>query len=266
MTQRLLEMQDYADRDEAVVARLLSAMEPASPNEAAERRVYAKVCARRSPPPRLVRAVVLVVALLVSTAIFSATLARRWLVGMFEKAPHLTAVTQPVGKRSIVPPRLLAELTPTQEVGGVTLPTATAEQNVASPSVAPVEVRRGHTSKTLVARRRTASDGNSHSLAEEAPSADVAAAAPPSEEAVLVLAAVRALRREHDPVRAGALLDDYLKRFPHGVLAEEALAVGIEAAVARLDTRAARLLADKYLGRYPSGRFAGLARKASGRP
>jgi hypothetical protein len=49
------------------------------------------------------------------------------------------------------------------------------------------------------------------------------------------------------------------------VLAEEALAVGIEAAVARLDTRAARLLAEQYLGHYPTGRFVGLARKASGR-
>jgi hypothetical protein len=264
MTQRLLEMQDYADRDEAEAARLLGAMAPASPNEAAERRVYAKVCVRRSPAPRFVRAVVLAVALLVSTTIFSATLARRWLVGVFERTPRLAAVTQPIGKRSIVPPRSPAEPNTTQEVGVATFPIATAEQNVASPSVAPVDVRRDHASKPSVARRRTVAAASPRILAEESPPIGVAVA-PPPEEAALVLAAVRALRREHNPVRAGALLDDYIRRFPQGVLAEEALAVGIEAAVARLDTRAARLLAEQYLRRYPVGRFVGLARKASGR-
>jgi len=259
MTQRLLEMQDHADRDEAEAARLLGAMAPASPNEAAERRVYTKVCARRSPAPRLVRAVVLVVALLVSTTIFSATLARRWLVGMFEKSPHLASATQPLAKqqRPAVSPSRQAELVPT-------LPTTTAEEGVASSVVASVDVRRDRASKPSVARRRTVAAVSPRSLAEESPPVEVAVA-PPPEEAALVLAAVRALRREHNPIRAGALLDEYIRRFPQGVLAEEALAVGIEAAVARLDARAARLLAEQYLGRYPAGRFVGLARKASGR-
>ena len=78
------------------------------------------------------------------------------------------------------------------------------------------------------------------------------------------MAAVTALRREHNPVRAGTLLDGYLKRFPKGALVEEALAVGIEAAVARQDTVAANALAHRYLGRYPNGRFTGLADKALG--
>jgi hypothetical protein len=256
MTQRLLEMEDYADRDEAEAARLLGAMAPASPNEVAERRVYAKVCARRFPAPRLVRAVVLVSVLLISTTIFSATLARRWLVGMFGKSSTSAVVTQTAAKqqRLAMSPLPQAEAIPSS-------PIAIAEEGVAPSAVVPVDVRN---SKPSAAKRRTVAAASPRTPAEESPSVAVAVA-PPPEEAALVLAAVRALRREHNPIRAGALLDDYLKRFPKGVLAEEALAVGIEAAVARLDTRAARLLAEQYLGHYPTGRFVGLARKASGR-
>jgi hypothetical protein len=261
MTQRLLEMQDYADRDEAEAARLLSAMAPVSPNEAAERRVYAKVCVRRSSAPRLVRAVVLVSVLLISTTIFSATLARRWLVGMFGRSSTSALVTPPAAKQQ----RLAASLSPQVEPAPSS-PIAIAEEGAASSAVAPVDVRRDRVSKPSVARRRPAAVVSPRTLAEESPPVEeVVVAPPPPEEAALVLAAVRALRREHNPARAGDLLDEYLRRFPQGVLAEEALAVGIEAAVARLDARAARLLAEQYLGRYPAGRFVGLARKASGR-
>ena len=81
------------------------------------------------------------------------------------------------------------------------------------------------------------------------------------------MAALRSLRREHNPVQAGALLQTYLTRFPQGVLTEEALAIGIEAAVARQDAPSAKAMANQYLGRYPAGRFTALARKtASTRP
>jgi outer membrane protein assembly factor BamD (BamD/ComL family) len=89
----------------------------------------------------------------------------------------------------------------------------------------------------------------------------VAPAPPPPEEAALVMAALRSLRREHNPARAGTLLQSYLTRFPEGVLTEEALAIGIEAALARHDAAVATTLAKQYLGRYPAGRFVGLARK-----
>ena len=65
--------------------------------------------------------------------------------------------------------------------------------------------------------------------------------------------------------RAGALLDDYFRRYPRGALAEEALAVAIEAAMARGDARA-RTLARRYLARYPSGQFRVAAERALGGP
>ena len=75
--------------------------------------------------------------------------------------------------------------------------------------------------------------------------------------------AARALRRDRDPVRAGALLEDYFRRYPRGALAEEALAVAIEAAVARGDARAPAL-ARRYLARYPGGHFRNVAERALG--
>jgi hypothetical protein len=91
-----------------------------------------------------------------------------------------------------------------------------------------------------------------------------AAAAPSEEESALLIAAVQALRRDHDPTRAGALIDDYLRRFEHGALAEEALALAIEAAATRGDERAADFGAD-YLRRFPNGRYRAAAENARAR-
>jgi hypothetical protein len=80
------------------------------------------------------------------------------------------------------------------------------------------------------------------------------------EETAPVLAAMRALRRDGNPVRARALLDAYLKDHPTGALAEEALAMSIEAAVAHRDADA-RLLAERYARSYPNGPFRVLAKR-----
>jgi hypothetical protein len=80
------------------------------------------------------------------------------------------------------------------------------------------------------------------------------------EDSAPVVEAMRALRRERDPVRARALLSRYLERYPTGTLAEEALALSIEAAVAHGDVDAAGLAA-RYLRLYPAGPFRPLARQ-----
>ncbi|MFZ5893668.1 MAG: hypothetical protein ACOY0T_21585 [Myxococcota bacterium] len=86
----------------------------------------------------------------------------------------------------------------------------------------------------------------------------------PSEASSLVVGAMRALRQEGRPDRAASLLDEYLRRYPGGALAEEALALSVEAATARGDSRA-RNLAERYLSSYPRGRFRQAAERARAR-
>lgn len=81
-------------------------------------------------------------------------------------------------------------------------------------------------------------------------------AASPARERTQVLDALIALRRDHDPERAQALLDPYLQRSRHGALREEALVLAIEAADARSDRAGAARLARVYQDEYPGGRFA----------
>lgn len=75
-----------------------------------------------------------------------------------------------------------------------------------------------------------------------------------------LMAAVHALRSEHQPVRAQRLALDYLRIYPRGALAEEALAVAIEAAAIDRDPKATHL-AVGYLRQYPTGRFRELAER-----
>ena len=79
-----------------------------------------------------------------------------------------------------------------------------------------------------------------------------------------VLDALVALRRDHEPARAGALLDRYLTTHARGALREEALALAIEAADARADHAGARRLALAYLAEYPRGRFRQFAQSHAG--
>lgn len=79
-----------------------------------------------------------------------------------------------------------------------------------------------------------------------------------------VAEAVRALRKQGDPARAQQLLARYLRENPRGALAEDALALSIEAAAARKDPRAVDY-ARRYLARYPQGRFRSLAERVAAR-
>jgi hypothetical protein len=117
---------------------------------------------------------------------------------------------------------------------------------VAPPPVAPPPPASSVTRQPVAAPR-------AHHLAPPA------APTPPVEtESEVVLEGMRALRLEKNPVRARALLGRYLERNPGGALAEEALALSIEAAVAHHDPDAAALAA-RYLRRYPAGPFRPLA-------
>lgn len=94
-----------------------------------------------------------------------------------------------------------------------------------------------------------------------APRLEAAAAPAAGEDTSPVSAAMRALRVERNPTRARVLLARYLGEHPGGSLAEEALALSIEAALAHHDADSAAL-ASHYLRLYPRGSFQALARQA----
>jgi hypothetical protein len=76
--------------------------------------------------------------------------------------------------------------------------------------------------------------------------------------AVLLVEPSAALRREHAPDRALTLARRYLAEHPDGELAEEALALEVQAA--QETEKDAATLARAYLARYPNGRFVEQAR------
>jgi len=104
-----------------------------------------------------------------------------------------------------------------------------------------------------------ASKARGHTAVRKA-AAPMPSAAAVARERTEVLDALIALRREHDPVRAGTLLARYLSAHPHGALREEALTLAIEAADARGDRAAGAQLAQTYQGEFPAGRFLPFAR------
>jgi hypothetical protein len=96
-------------------------------------------------------------------------------------------------------------------------------------------------------------------------SADADHRAPEAEDATPVLEAIHALRTQRDADRANALLSKYLRAHPNGVLAEDALALSVESAIARHDDGAAAEWAHRYLTRFPHGRYRSFAAGAAQR-
>lgn len=86
-------------------------------------------------------------------------------------------------------------------------------------------------------------------------------AASAGEDPTQVAQALLALRKEGRPEHAQTLLGRYLAENPEGALAEEALALSIEASLRQHPTRAA-YFARQYLKRFPEGRFRALALRA----
>jgi hypothetical protein len=140
----------------------------------------------------------------------------------------------PTAQASDVPPSASVAVLPQAE-----LPVGELERGVAAPPPKVEPLPRPHAARQESARpERSAPEASN-----------------------LVMDAMRALRQEGRPDSAAKQLDEYLRRHPSGALAEEALALSVEAATERGDPRA-RDLAERYLARYPSGRFRRAAERA----
>jgi hypothetical protein len=205
---------------------LLRRTQPTQPcAESVKRRVWwAMGRAGRSPSPltrHLRLAVLAIVALAAGTA--GAVIARGWIVPRPEARVRLPPPASPASRAAR---------------GRVEAPVARAEPTVEGPAPKPPKPQ------SLGAQRKPV----------------VSTPAAVARERSEVLDALIALRRAHDPVRAGTLLARYLAAHPRGALREEALVLAIEAADARGDRAAGTQVARAYLGEFPGGRFAVFAR------
>jgi hypothetical protein len=199
-----------------------------------------RTAARRAP--FLLRPAIVLGVLVGCGAFASAALGpwRGWIGRAYERlVPRASSVTTPTVATSR--PRVRAAVVSPLALGEPAQPPA---PSVAPPPPAPPAPRE------LAAAPRTRRVAPALSSLQSTPEAET--------ESQLVLEAMRALRLEKNPVRASGLLAKYLERNPNGALAEEALALSIEAAVAHHDGDAAALGA-RYVRRYPSGPFRALA-------
>jgi hypothetical protein len=250
---RLREQASSPDPVTARAASLLAGMRPLD---------VARI-ERRPPPsdakprPRTMRmGVALILAATLASAVAGAGTLHpaRWLRSLAgwgaRSSPPTPASPAP---RSRVP---IAPIAPS--VPGTASPAATSP-----PSAAPVEIPSG-----------AAAAGSSSGARVTTPTAvridprdpRASAATSDTDESALVVDAVRALRRDHDPRRAGNLAQEVLQRYPHGAQLEEATDVAMEAAFADGDTTGARHWAERYLGTFGTGRFADRARQVLAAP
>jgi hypothetical protein len=239
---RLLEDADvppgHSDPAAAWAVGLLRGAEPYRAPAGRKQRVQLRlghVVGRRAP--WLLRLAVASLVLFGGAAIVRASIGHwpGWMTRAYERIAGPAGRTAPV--RAHTPRR--AE--PPSANGG-------AELEIAAPPIAPAPAPQRPSSRALTSA--------SHSRRSP-----VALAPAANEDTAAVSAAMRALRVEHDPARARALLARYLGEHPNGALAEEALAMSIEAAIAHEDGDVAAL-ANRYLRLYPEGSFQGLARQA----
>ncbi len=273
MIEPLRKMESFGSRDEAEAARLLCAVGRAEPLPAVEQRVFASLGRPARLGPRAFRFASVASVSLAVTGALALTVGVLFHQPAENPAadstlPTLSAPSAPVGLPApVAPPPTAVELP---------APVAPPAPVVKSDPPAPVRAESPRASRSAIVRtppvdRHKAQPADSVVAAPVAPAAPAAepvdgtearVAAAPSEESALVLAGLRALRRQHDPSQAGVLLARYLSRYPQGVLVQEALALAIEAGLARGDHKAAAQLAKQYLDGFPAGRFARLARKA----
>ena len=235
--ERLSEKSTTLDPAEEYLADLIRASEPVVVSPGRKQRLLNRVLLRQQPrrgaTSVLLRPVFVIGVLSLAGATAAATIGRR---AWSERSIRSTS-TAP--SESSAPAAPLKRTRPAR--------TAPADEAPAVES-APVALARP---VRHVARRHVATTVTRPKLTRVAASED------PSR----VVDAIQALRNDHDPVRAGRLLAEYLTRYPHGALAEEAVALSIEAAAARHSPSAATF-AQRYLRQYPSGRFRRTAEQA----
>jgi hypothetical protein len=228
---------------------MLRSVRPTASSPLLKRRVWAALQESTIASPvrqrsSMLRVLVVGVGLVAFTATAAATIGGRRIAARIEKfLGPLVGAAQPRAERT-KPVRVVAEAEKTPDVEML-------------PEVAAPEAPSKADSRTALAGSPPASPAH----AALRPSRTVPLAAETTRERAQVWEALVALRRDHDPNHAAALLTHELEANPHGVLRQEALVLAIEAADARGDRRGAEGFARAYQREFPSGRFKQLAQR-----
>ena len=221
----------------------LSARRPPLPEM--KRRVWARLAEARSTgvaartPSHFVvwrRSAVVTLLLVLSTATAGAVIGRRVMSRRSTRSvsrDQAALVPQPAARqRAQRQPAVIDDLSPP------------SENEPAADGAVPIETRhRASVHSTHGADRSALERSVSRSVVDEQAAHQ------------LLVDAMLALRRARDFARAGALLEQYLTKYPRGALREEAIALAVEAAAARTDFARRDYWAAVYLKDYPTGRF-----------
>lgn len=224
---------------------LLDAIEPLPESETRMRRVRLALDRPHATSLRRLPALVMAgILALVGASAFAA-------VRLFVTAPELSAPPDaaPAAPRPKAPP---VRRVPVEEPGAQVMQDALAPASPAANERA---------SSLEEPRRMVTRKAGPAGTANEPAEGMTDAIAPLDPGSALVHEAVKALRRDRDPARAAHLLAEHRARTPSGPLAEEVLALQIEAALAMQDARALGF-AREYLARHPNGRYLHVARQA----
>jgi len=210
---------------------LLRQVEPPPPPPEMKWRVWASLqqapeAGSRAARPGRMKAVLLGGAILACAATATGAIGGSWIV---KRVEQLRAPAPPVPTTIHERPRVVhrvASLAPRPDVDALLDSPARTELPAPPPPAHVAEPARPHRMALSTVRQRTQ-----------------------------VLDALIALRRDHDPARASALLDTYFDSNRHGPLREEALVLAIEAADGRGDGPRALRFARMYQNEFPHGRF-----------
>lgn len=235
---------------EASAVSLLRSIQPRRPPPEFKRRVRARLLVSRSAPrARRIRPAALSIGVLLLAAGAGAAIAGTWVVRQYQASNSSAEVVE----RQYHSPN--APVHRSQESSQRTAEPATAEPEVLAQADNP---------SPSIPEAQPSTRSSAQSPAKTSAQSKLAEPGKPTEQVKLVFDSMRALRRDGQPERAAKLLDEYLRRYPGGALAEEALALSIEAAT-MLGNPRAKDLASRYLARYPNGQFRKAAAHARAR-
>jgi hypothetical protein len=229
---RLIDEELTPGSPEQVLADLVRAAPRLERTSFDKERVLARVRIAAATPRRRVWAVAAAVLVLSVGGLAAAAVDRLWLSKPL--APPSSMPTSPPSAIASFGPALAA---PGSGTGSPDLPSA--DEALADPVPAAVAPR---PSTRLKHDGRVADSRHSN-----------------GEDPGPVLEAIHALRSRSDAPRASVLLADYLRAYPRSVLSEDALALSIEAALARHDPRSAAGFGRRYLEQFPNGRYKAFA-------